>query len=88
MYAVSFRTFIVIKLRTLKIVTILTCVTPMLRQKIDLSNDVSFMKILHVVSDSRHERQYIVFTPRTGFVQKYSTFITKKSDSIFIAKKI
>ena len=35
--------------------------TPIYRQKKDLSNDVSFMKIVHVVSDFRPERQYIVF---------------------------
>ena len=31
---------------------------------IDLSNDVSFMKIVHVVCDSRPERQNIMNTPR------------------------
>ena len=36
----------------------------MYRQKIDLSNDVSFVEVVHVVNESRHERQYIVFTPR------------------------
>ena len=40
----------------------------MYRQKIDLSNDVSFMKIVRVVYDSRLERQYIVFTPRIRLI--------------------
>ena len=31
--------------------------------KIDISNDVSFMKIVHVVCDSRPKRQYIMNTP-------------------------
>ena len=33
-------------------------------QKIDLSNDVSFMKIVRVVCDCRPERQYLMNTPR------------------------
>ena len=70
MSSVSFKTFIVIKFRPLIIVTIFMCVQLMHRQKIDLSNDVSFMKIVHVVCDSRPERQYIVFTPRIMFRDK------------------
>ena len=36
-------------------------------QKIDLSNDVSLMTIVHVVCDFRHERQYIMNTPRIRY---------------------
>ena len=36
----------------------------MYHQKIDLSKDVSFMKIVRVVCDCRPERQYILITPR------------------------
>ena len=33
-------------------------------QKVDLSNDVSVMKIVFVVCDSQLERQNVVFAPR------------------------
>ena len=45
--------------------TSLLCNTPVYRQEIDLLNNVSFMKIVLVVCDSRPDRQYIMNTPRT-----------------------
>ena len=69
-------------LRPFKIITIFICVTPIYRQKIDISNDVSFMKIIHVVSDSRPERQYIVFTPLIYililYIYIFETHVSKK----------
>ena len=61
----SFRTFIEIRLRPMISVAINICVSPMYRQKIDISNDVLFMKIVRVVCDYRLERQYLMNIPRT-----------------------
>ena len=44
-------------------------------QTIDLSNDVSFIKIVRVVCDYRPERQYSINTPR--MVNAYKNFFLK-----------
>ena len=36
----------------------------MYRQEIILSNDVSFIRLVHIVCDSRPKRQYLMNTPR------------------------